>query len=88
MLNEFKSANPEIEINQEISVKIDDNFNSKYPRYFNCKKEFEPVDNEYKSLKLNLINEQKWHKKFFEYVEVIQLHFRSINRPLLNAQQG
>lgn len=88
MLNEFKLSNPEVEITQDILTKIDNNFNDKYPRFLNCKKEFEPVDNEYRSFKRKLIIEQNWHKKFCGYIEVIELHFRSINRPLLNAQQG
>ena len=39
MLNEFNLSNKDIEINKEISAKIDDDFKNKYPRYLNCKKE-------------------------------------------------
>lgn len=88
MLNEFNLSNKDIEINKEISAKIDDDFKNKYPRYLNCKKEFESINQKYLTLEKKLIDQQNWQKKFFGYKKVIERHFKSISRPLIRAQQG
>lgn len=88
MFIQYKILNPQVKDHQNYRKLFEDEFNSKYPRYIICNKEFETIDNEYSSLKKEIIREKSWRKKFCSYRETIEVHFKSIDRPLFNQQLG
>lgn len=88
IMDQFILSNPEIEITPEVQSDLENIFDNNYPLFKKCKEEFESVDDTIKSLRYTLISKKNWHTKFCSYVEIIETHFKSINRPLFNAQQG
>jgi hypothetical protein len=87
-LDEFKAANPEVKITKELNSTLDKYFNDKYPKYSLVINEFNPLDREYNSILRRIHIAEKWQEKFCSYVDVIERHFKSINRSIFESKQA